>query len=175
MVFQLSKSLNSQSASNVTVFLKDENAQIVDFCLTNEQGEYQFDKIPYGAYSIYVEKSGKNCLPVEIYLNEEKDSLDNINLTIQTNEIVSTPERLLKQADKILVYPNPFTNQLRIDLPTKSKFEISLVDLAGKVLYESKNMEGNTNLLLPKLEKGSYVLSFISVDNDVFVKKVIKK
>ncbi len=168
------KSPNNHAAPNVTVFLKDENAQIVDFCLTNNLGKYQFDKIPYGVYSIYVEKSGKNTFPVVLYLSNEKDSLENINLTIQAHEIVSVP-KVHPSEQKFSIYPNPFTDEIRIELSEiNKKYSITIFDLTGReVLAQQITKEKNT-IHTNKLEKGIYILYCKSTKYKVFTKKIIK-
>ena len=168
------KSLNNQAASNVTVLLKDENLQIIDFCLTDAQGNYQFDKIPYGGYSIYVEKSGKNTLPVEIYLSEEEDSLELVNLTIQANEVISVPENIISEHN-LNIYPNPFTDEIRIELSEISNnYDISIIDIAGREVISQQITKENTVINTSILEKGAYVLSCKSASNSVFIKKIIK-
>ncbi len=168
------KSLNNQAASNVTVLLKDDNSQVIDFCLTDGQGNYQFDKIPYGGYSIYVEKSGKNTLPVEIYLSPKKDSLQLVNLTIQTNDVISVPENhSLNQ--NFSIYPNPFTNEIRIKLTEINKnYNISIIDIAGRKVISQQITKENTVINTSILEKGTYVLSCKTASNSILVKKIIK-
>ena len=168
------KSLNSQEASNVTVLLKYENSKIIDFCLTDASGNYQFDKIPYGEYSIYVEKSGKNTLPVEIYLSQEKDSLELVNLTIQANEVISVPENISSEHN-FSIYPNPFTNEIRIEWVEKGRsYDISILDITGREVIFQQITKENTVINTSILEKGVYVLSCKSVNNSVFTKKILK-
>ena len=168
------KNVSNSLASNVTVLLRDQSNTIVDFCLTNESGQYIFDNIPFGFYSVHVEKSGKIMLPISVNLNQENDNIENVDLTIQSAQIISVPKHAFLEKD-ITIYPNPFNNQIKIELPfTGLNYEVQIIDIAGRtVLFQNKFKESiliNTD----NIEKGVYIIVCKSNGNGIFVKNIIK-
>lgn len=81
--------------------------------------------------------------------------------------------------ENVNVYPNPFTNQLTIQLPTtlSNKAMVELTDITGKIIFtdiatktSNEEIVVNTN----HLQKGIYILKVIN-NNQVFTKKIIKE
>jgi hypothetical protein len=71
--------------------------------------------------------------------------------------------------DKLAVYPNPFGQEIQVDMGKYSGGEvtISLTDTQGKVVYR-QNRKGSSlddgvfKLVLPNLNKGMYILQIIT-------------
>ncbi len=76
--------------------------------------------------------------------------------------------------DVVQVYPNPFQDEITIDVSKASK--IKIVNLIGEVVYETKEMEANSQLRinLNELPKGIYFLN-VSVGKESITKKLIKR
>lgn len=81
--------------------------------------------------------------------------------------------------ENVNVYPNPFTNQLTIQLPTSlsNKAMVELTDITGKIIFtdiatktSNEEIVVNTNYL----QKGIYILKVLD-NNQVFTKKIIKE
>lgn len=73
--------------------------------------------------------------------------------------------------DNLMVYPNPFSEELKISSFGKSK--CSICDLTGRCVYSS-NFEGEILLNTNRWQKGVYILMLIS-ENGVFVEKIMKR
>jgi len=79
---------------------------------------------------------------------------------------------------KVLVYPNPVTEDLQISffLNQRQTVELTLVDSYGKVIKKEQNttyLNENINWDLSFLNSGVYYLVF-EIENKVMVKKVVK-
>jgi len=75
------------------------------------------------------------------------------------------------------VYPNPFTNELNIQLPEsfKGNYTFKVSDVSGKVIYrESEKLENKFAWNGSSLPKGIYILS-IESNGKTIAKKVVKK
>ena len=73
------------------------------------------------------------------------------------------------------VYPNPFENKVVIDISSEYKEgRIELYDVNGK-LIKSEKVEGNRTILeIDNCESSIYLLK-ICIDNQLFIKKIIKQ
>ena len=77
----------------------------------------------------------------------------------------------------LMVYPNPFTNELNVQLPEniKENYTFKVSDLSGRVIYkESGKSENKFVWNGSSLLNGVYILS-IETNGKVIAKKVIKK
>ncbi len=70
------------------------------------------------------------------------------------------------------VYPNPFTNILRIESDGSTDNEILIYNASGKLVYH-KNIKGNEKISLTELPKGIYMLKIIN-NKSACTKKLIK-
>ncbi|TDX84568.1 T9SS type A sorting domain-containing protein [Epilithonimonas xixisoli] len=87
----------------------------------------------------------------------------NLNLDVLANDEVPAEKA------KVLVYPNPAVDIVKID--SKNLKSASLYDMNGKKLLESNKTEINVS----QLPKGVYVLRIVTSDNSIVSKKIIKK
>jgi hypothetical protein len=75
-----------------------------------------------------------------------------------------------KQEPNLQVYPNPFTNTLRLS----HKGNAQLLDVHGRVII-SQPVEAGEELNVGNLPKGMYLLRLQSVGGKLYVRKVIKE
>ncbi|MBP8993071.1 MAG: T9SS type A sorting domain-containing protein [Bacteroidales bacterium] len=74
----------------------------------------------------------------------------------------------------IIVYPNPFTDFIHIDLPASAdNCEIRVFDLMGKLIYSKKTHSNNTPLNLSQLVSGTYLIQ-IQTKQNIFSKRIVK-
>ncbi len=75
-------------------------------------------------------------------------------------EYSTTVKIFFNAAHNLIIYPNPVTYQLKIQLPgSPAKWTSSIYDAAGKLLQQKMNNGGNLlELSVSQLAKGSYVL-----------------
>ncbi|MCS6821709.1 MAG: T9SS type A sorting domain-containing protein [Microscillaceae bacterium] len=84
-----------------------------------------------------------------------------------------------KQAESdLLIYPNPFTERLYIQVPSKeSPMQVSLLNISGVQLVNINNKaeqtENDLNTILQTLPQGTYIAK-ISYEGQYWVKKLIK-
>jgi hypothetical protein len=101
---------------------------------------------------------------------EDGESLTDWTVTVSQKQITGIIER--GDNPFIHIYPNPTIDFVKIDYKQAGKIKIiKLYDNSGKSIALKR--EGN-NIDLQKLNPGTYHLA-ISVENDVYVRKIIKK
>lgn len=76
--------------------------------------------------------------------------------------------------EKIDVYPNPTENEWKFKLKNNSISSVSIYNVLGKKVYESKNLNGNFSVDSSLLLSGIYFAHIIS-DKDLTILKLIKK
>lgn len=88
---------------------------------------------------------------------------------------VSLEEDLL--SNKFTVYPNPFTNTINIvfaeSLLNTRDLEISIYNILGEQVYNSRGTEGLNFVLPSDLAKGNYIVK-LKADSEVYFTKITK-
>jgi len=88
------------------------------------------------------------------------------SLQLGTNALNFKPE--------VIVYPNPFVDQLQISISGKVD-KISITDISGRVLLEELTYnQTHISLQTSDLGSGFYFLNFISGDKTIITKKIAK-
>lgn len=88
---------------------------------------------------------------------------------LSTNEILKT---------KTLIYPNPFTDIVNIQVPENisGNYTLSVIDLSGRIIHSESNRLNGKILTYDgtSLNPGIYILK-IESNNDIIVERIIKK
>jgi hypothetical protein len=83
---------------------------------------------------------------------------------------VLSSNQKVNQEPNLQVYPNPFTNTLRLS----HKGTAQLLDVHGRVII-SQSVEAGEELKVGKLPKGMYLLRLQSVGGKLYVRKVVRE
>ncbi len=78
----------------------------------------------------------------------------------------------INNADNIVVYPNPATNNITIEALQKSTIEI--LNIQGQTILQQQIQQGKTNIDISALAKGVYILRLCSNDKTA-VTKIVKE
>ena len=100
---------------------------------------------------------------LEIYLSE-----------LLGDEITTAVNEIERRGSEVLIFPNPFTNQLNI----KSKdliCTVELYDFVGRKVMNVSNQSGINSISLNGLKPGYYILKTRSSVGKIVYEKVIKK
>ena len=95
---------------------------------------------------------------------------------VQEEEISTSIEELHEKITDVNVYPNPFWNDLKIDIPNDLKVQqIEVIDVRRRVLVRKKveEVEKEITLNLNELDSGVYFL-LISTKDDLITRKVVR-
>jgi hypothetical protein len=71
----------------------------------------------------------------------------------------------------IIVYPNPFENQITIS--TTKEISVEIYSITGNLLISEKDLKGSQTLDLSHLPEGIFILKFLIQDH-IFYEKIIK-
>ena len=88
----------------------------------------------------------------------------NILKIINANNIHSSIQNIFLSNNELLIYPNPFSDNLTITTTTTSLSEIILYDIASRKLLQQK-FTGSVTLNTEQLAKGIYIYEVRSKEN----------
>ncbi len=71
-----------------------------------------------------------------------------------------------------VIFPNPFTDELRIQLNSDEEYKIEILNSHGQLVL-SRNANGSTFVNTRKLEAGNYIV-IVKTDKDVWKEKFVK-
>jgi len=74
----------------------------------------------------------------------------------------------------IAIYPNPTNEKLNINFGNENVKQIKLLDLKGRVIYQTEQINKTMSINLSDIKKGMYVLQ-IKTDNNILTQKIIKE
>ncbi|VXB68301.1 conserved exported hypothetical protein [Flavobacterium sp. 9AF] len=96
-----------------------------------------------------------------------------------SNALDNSFDEPIERKNHVLLYPNPNNGNFTIDLPTYKigiRYNLSILDLSGKLVYQKGYKSDKINILLQDIEKGIYFLKLIAEDGSlVFEQKFIKQ
>lgn len=85
----------------------------------------------------------------------------------QTTVVLPTQE--VNKLSNYKIYPNPAKETIFIDVPNTSKYEVSIIDVSGKVLVKEK---GSKTISTNKLQNGLYI-AVMKTDKETVHQKII--
>ncbi|MFC2100296.1 PKD domain-containing protein [Bacteroidota bacterium] len=167
---------------NVEILLIDENNDPVAYTYSDVNGDYGFNNLAYGTYKVHAEMINKTTYPILVTISATQDSVTNINIVVNSNNIVSGIEDTESELFYSIgsVFPNPVNENAFINLSVKRnvKIEIILYNYLGEQIRQSNEYVSagiNTILLnASQLPEGMYFFSLKSKDGSRFIRKFIK-
>lgn len=88
----------------------------------------------------------------------------------------SSINSITKSDYKVLIYPNPFTDKLTLQLPeTLLSAEVLLYNVVGKQVMHCQVSSSPTTINTSELKSGIYLIKVVADDGNVFVGKVVKQ
>ena len=119
-----------------------------------------------------------------IVMNEYDWSLPYENLRVHlmilngNGDILNEGEFSSRGPKFIVTYPNPFFDQVHVNLPendSSQRIHFELIDLFGKTIRSGILGETHTIEALENIPSGSYILHFSTEKGDTWISKVIKE
>ncbi|MBK6345509.1 MAG: T9SS type A sorting domain-containing protein [Bacteroidales bacterium] len=109
--------------------------------------------------TIYYYAKGVGMIRKELYSADTSHLQEVWNIkNWQVNHMVNSIQEL-ENVNKILAFPNPTKGYIHLSLKQDDIFsKLTLYDLTGKIVHESRILNKETDLDLSKYENGSYVI-----------------
>lgn len=139
----------ASNLANIPVLLYNQE-QAIDCALTDEYGNYSFENIADGNYSIQLEQGGFERAVVQVSISPN-GSIANADFTIGTSGIVTSLENA--SAYNIKVFPNPASEVIFIHTPEPCQIE--LYNALGLLIVVG---DGVSSINVKDVINGSYIL-----------------
>lgn len=129
------------AANHVILLMNSELTKITGWTLSNLDGTFSFNGLPYGAYRLWGEKAGyTNKLSPIIYITPESASIEGVELTVDMQQkMIEASIEELSIGDGI-IYPNPAGNFFYINafgFEEEMAVEIQIINEKGAVIMNS--------------------------------------
>jgi len=163
--------------SNITVFLYNSDAtKLLDFTLTNRDGNFYFNHLPYGNYIVDAEKTGyQTTVSPVIGLSPEHKHETGIVLEVKEKKIGIYRSNITPPlATNNKVYPNPTLGELNLIMDVETEQlsgNIKIFNMFGQsvlkenITFDSPDKHFRVKLQLGHLPSGMY---FGTVNNRNF-------
>jgi len=153
----------------------------VAYAYSNNKGEFSFDKLDNGTYTVYTEVIGLPTVSADVIITAADNKEEKVNVSINSSGVTTKVGEATSLASfntfsGLKAFPNPIKNIVTIDFGMELKSGIiSVLDITGKVL-QSKEINGlnELNLSFENYRSGTYLIRITnSEDNNVL--RVIKQ
>jgi PKD repeat protein len=170
--FDSINNIDESKASNIVVMLLQNN-QIIDFCLTDNQGNYEFNNLPWGEYILKCEKAGMLSQEKNISLNNENPEVFMIDFILR-NSIIHTDMPETIEDSEIKIYPNPFNEFIKIESPSSGEKTVYIISVRTRWRFKHTVVGKSSKLDLSFLEDGVYII-VVKEGEEMFTQKMLKK
>lgn len=159
----------SGGLSNVTIILYNDKYNIaMDYTITDYEGRFIFNGLPYGSYIIDAEIPGYQTIVSSlIELNREVPEVDNITLRIEPNRKIGVYSPEIKTPSRAFVYPNPSNGVIYLNHDCESAFEVKIFNTYGQQIDHKRYNDGgpqSKTLNVSEFTDGLYIGHLICND-----------
>lgn len=165
--------------SDISIYLMDENENVLSYAKTNNGGKFNFNDIAYGSYKLYVELMGVNSEPIAINVSETDPSI-NVELILKDGAVLLDIEEGQNTLLMDELYPNPVKNDVNISINSKDNQNINIIifNEIGQVVtnLQQSVQQGNNRVRIntSALPHGIYQLIIKDQNARTLNKKFIK-
>ncbi len=114
----------------------------------------------YNTYGVPASHNWLDSIYTDCRLNPEYTPIVSFSSESQSNQ------------DELLIYPNPFHTEIRVELINADIAEILVYDLRGNLLLQTKMSNG---IELGHIPKGTYIVRVVAGNGRYYLKKVLKQ
>jgi PKD repeat protein len=160
------------AVSGATVNLLN-NGTLVATSITDANGDYIFNNLADGTYTIWAEIAGKTTTPIVVTLDATNPNSSNNDFIVNNNTVVPKTVSIdnASKSLSIKTFPNPVENQLNIalNIEKSSRVNVEIFNLAGQLISSNSfDLQAGTQTVrinLSNLAKGSYILKVTDHNN----------
>lgn len=161
------------------IFLRDNASNAIKHTYTDANGDYSFNNLPTGLYSIYPEEAGYTTTSAPVILTPNQVSSKGVNFVKSDSKQTVTPKStgISNTVANALfsVSPNPSNGIITINWATgtKGSADVTVTDISGRKVYQSEvNTGSKTQLNLAQLQGGMYFIS-VEANGQTATKQVV--
>lgn len=156
------------------VILLDANGDVSAFTTTDANGEYAFENLAYGDYSVYVEMINFDAYPFEVVVSADNEEVQDRNFVVEGGKIKPVTPLGVNALSTVSfeMYPNPANGLVTF---TGTVDQVEIINILGEtVLVKSNNGAANMNLDITSLTSGQYIVSVKQGEQNSFAKLIVQ-
>ncbi len=167
---------NGTPLPNVSVLLLDVNDNPFTHRLTDEEGRFEFNDLPWGTYKVYIEIIGGEPIFQIITIGPDNPIADDIEFEIASTVAIAD----VIEEDGVAIFPNPVGEVAYIQIESNALIDaqFSILNVNGQLLHqETQSINRGVQTLrldATRLTSGLYFLT-ISNGKEVITKKMVKQ
>lgn len=165
----------------VLVLLLDENDNPSSFAISNSTGEFAFNNIELGLYTVLPEVPGIDNNGALVEVNQDNNDVTNlvvkVNSTFSETYFDQTTSVSEVKVSTLEVYPNPASESVTLSVGTDwaqtDHLQVEVMSITGSVLLTEKvTATKSTTLDISELPAGIYMI-YVKSDNLLKVSKLV--
>jgi len=94
-----------------------------------------------------------------------------VKYSLPCNYCISTGINSIKE-ENTTIYPNPFNDRIFVSM--NNEVDIEIIDLSGKIVYNSRLSNGISEISTTNFLKGIYLVKIQNINNSIQIFKIIK-
>lgn len=156
------------------VILLGANGNVSAFTTTDANGEYSFENLAYGNYSVYVEMINFDAYPFEVVVSADNEEVQDRNFVVEGGKIKPVTPLGVNALSTVSfeMYPNPANGLVTF---TGTVDQVEIINILGEtVLVKSNNGAANMNLDITSLTSGQYIVSVKQGEQNSFAKLIVQ-
>ncbi|MEN8156572.1 MAG: T9SS type A sorting domain-containing protein [Bacteroidota bacterium] len=137
---------------------------LIAYVETDDLGDYVFENVPDGAYTLYVDIPGLPMAESYDVVIQGNKIIYGLDFEVGDEEIITTGtvdvESVPATADRLSIFPNPGNGLLYIDLPATGDYRIRIYNTVGKLVdsKEALSTAGLFRMDVSGLQDGIYLI-----------------
>ncbi|MBN9484905.1 MAG: hypothetical protein BGO70_05705 [Bacteroidetes bacterium 43-93] len=152
----------------MNVFLMDYNKKAIAYAITDINGDYSFNKVPVGNYSIYPESMSYYTTAGTATITTSSATISNVDFLRSEKHKTIMPNTTgitVIEKEVLSIYPNPAKDRVIINMnnPAETKSDLTIFNMNGQKLYQQSFNGNHTEVDLKGWAKGIY---FIKIENE---------
>ncbi|NCD43416.1 MAG: PKD domain-containing protein, partial [Bacteroidia bacterium] len=131
-----------KSITPVPVLLYDSRMNAITYVITDSNGFFCFDAIPFGCYYLYAESTGDFSSPSNICLNESTPGYDDIVLEIFDENVTGISDSPITAKQNLFLFPVPTQATLTVcfESTVHTLAKVSVLNYAGQEVCSNERV-----------------------------------
>jgi len=172
-----STNTNISTLAGIELLLYKNSGAIADYAFTDAQGNFAFDELAPGLYSVSGEITGLYSNMINLNFNQDFDTISNLIINLSNTSITGFFIRNEVNNFKFSYYPNPVENILNIEFDSSilTDLNIQISSMDGRLINQYNITKNSPNLIqisTANIVKGVYLLKLYDLKSKI--QKVVK-
>jgi len=160
-------------AGDSEILIYNNSDQPVAYVHSSEEGEFEFENLAFGTYTLYAESTGLFTDPVKVTISEANPSQFDVEIELFNTDITSVDDPDNQSLAYFRIFPNPVHDILNLSFNEKINKELTyrIYDYSGREISSAEiesnsGSQGNEKIDVSRLARGIYFIHVYSMDRE---------